>query len=113
MIPDEKPESTRIHDRYMPYRDLTVLYEGRSEVIPLRVPDLSTHGMFINTPRYFPQGSVLNLRFRLPRTDQWVTARGEVRYCIHDLGIGVEFVEISLEAQQAIAEELRLIQEEA
>jgi hypothetical protein len=36
-----------------------------------------------------------------------------VRYCIHDLGIGVEFVEISLEAQQAIAEELRLIQEEA
>jgi hypothetical protein len=108
----DKPDTTRIHNRYTPYRDLTVVYEGRSEVIPLRVPDLSTHGMFVNTPRYFPQGSVLNLKFRLPRTDQWVTARGEVRYCIQELGIGIEFVDISEDAQRAIAEELRLIREE-
>ncbi|HEV8384235.1 MAG TPA: PilZ domain-containing protein [Candidatus Acidoferrales bacterium] len=96
----------RLYERYSPYRDLDMTYEGRSEKIPLRVPDISSHGMFINTPREFPEGSVLKLKFRLTRTGHLVTARGEVRYCIPGVGIGVEFVEISEEDQEAIAAEL-------
>jgi hypothetical protein len=92
--------------RYSPYRDLSMTYEGRSEEIPLRVPDLSIHGMFVSTPRMFAEGSVLKLKFGLTRTGYQVTARGEVRYCLPGIGIGVEFVEISEEAKEAIAEEL-------
>ena len=97
--------------RYSPYRDLSMTYEGRSEEIPLRVPDLSIHGMFINTPRMFAEGSVLKLRFYLTRTGYPVTARGEVRYCVPGIGVGVEFVGISEEAQTAIAEELEIAEE--
>lgn len=93
--------------RHMYYRDLEVVYEGHSQQIPLRVPDLSTHGMFINTPQVFTEGSVLKLKFRLCRTGYLVTARAEVRYCLAEVGIGVEFVEITEEAQDAIAEEMQ------
>ena len=98
----------RQFDRYSPYRDLSMTYEGRSEEIPLRVPDLSIHGMFINTPRVFVEGSVLKLNFNLTRTGYPVSARGEVRYCVPGIGVGVEFVDIPEEAQEAIAEELEL-----
>jgi len=98
----------RQFDRYSPYRDLSMTYEGRSEEIPLRVPDLSIHGMFINTPRMFAEGSVLKLNFNLTRTGYPVSARGEVRYCVPGIGVGVEFVGISEEAQEAIAEELEI-----
>ena len=97
---------TRQSDRYSPYRDLQMKYEGRSEDVPLRVPDLSEHGMFVNTPREFPEGSVLKLKFMLTRTGYVVTARGEVRYCLPGIGIGVEFFEISDECRAAIIEEL-------
>lgn len=96
----------RQYNRYSPYRDLQMKYEGRSEDVPLRVPDLSEHGMFINTPREFPEGSVLKLKFMLTRTGYLVTARGEVRYCLPGIGIGVEFFEISEESREAISEEL-------
>jgi hypothetical protein len=96
----------RLHARYSPYRELKMRYEGRSEDVPLRVPDLSTHGMFINTPREFPEGSVLKLNFQLTRTGHLVSARGEVRYCLPGVGIGVEFFDISEEDQEAINEEL-------
>ena len=96
----------RQFERYSPYRDLQMKYEGRSEDVPLRVPDLSEHGMFINTPREFPEGSVLKLKFLLTRTGYLVTARGEVRYCLPGIGIGVEFFEIADESRDAIREEL-------
>ena len=110
MSPREKKQAVppaRQYERYSPYRDLQLKYEGRSEEVPLRVPDLSEHGMFINTPREFPEGSVLKLKFTLTRTGYLVTARGEVRYCLPGIGIGVEFFEISEEAQEAIAYELQ------
>ncbi|MCL5288092.1 MAG: PilZ domain-containing protein [Acidobacteria bacterium] len=101
----------RLYARYSPYRDLSMTYEGRSVAIPLRVPDLSIHGMFINTPRMFAEGSVLKLRFHLTRTGYPVNARGEVRYCVPGIGVGVEFVGISEEDQAAIAEELEIAEE--
>jgi len=98
----------RMHRRYMSYRDLMVMYEGRSQQVPLRVPDLSTHGMFINTPQAFPEGSVLKLNFILSRTGHEVSTRAEVRYCLEGVGMGVEFIDISVEDQEAISEELEL-----
>jgi len=110
MIKAKDPALGRLHRRFMPYRDLSVVYEGYSDSLPVRVPDLSVSGMFINTPQQFPEGAVLKVRFRLPRTDTWVSARAEVRYFVSGIGIGVEFVEIAPAHQRAISEELQLLE---
>ena len=81
--------------------------EGIGREITIRPPDLSVHGMFVNTSTHFPEGAILNLRFRLTQTDFEVQTRGEVRYCLPGTGIGIEFVELSAEATQAIEQELR------
>ena len=92
--------------RLTSFRDLRVTYEGRSEDVSTRPPDLSPHGMFINTTRNFPEGSVLNIHFRLVRSGIEINTRCEVRYCLSGVGVGVEFVDISAEATRAIEEEL-------
>lgn len=85
---------------------LNVVYEGTGEEITLRAPDLTSKGMFINTPNHLPEGAVLQVCFQLPRSRYQVQARGEVRYCLPGVGVGIEFVDISTKAQQAIEEEL-------
>jgi hypothetical protein len=98
--------SARASERYSSLRDLSVTYEGFSDIIATRLPDISTRGMFINTTRHFPEGAVLNVRFRLARTGVEVQSRCEVRYCLDGVGVGVEFLNISSKATQAIEEEL-------
>src|SRR5580704_17838347 len=84
----------RQHRRSAQYRDLSLIYEGSSEEQSVRTPDLSTSGMFVNTSRYYPEGAVLTLNFKLARSGYEVKARGEVRYCLSGVGLGVEFVDI-------------------
>jgi len=95
----------RLAQRFAHYRELSIVYEGASLDIPVRAPDISTHGMFINTAHKFPEGAVLRICFRLSRTNCVVTARGEVRYCLPGVGVGVEFIGLSEDAQRAIEEE--------
>jgi len=95
----------RLAPRFGHYRELSIVYEGNSLDIPVRAPDISTHGMFINTAQRFPEGAVLRINFRLSRTNRPVTARGEVRYCLPGVGIGVEFIGLPEDAQLAIEEE--------
>lgn len=104
--PRKRGTPERLQPRYSAYRELAVTYEGHSEEIPVRAPDISTQGIFVNTPQCFPVGAVLSLEFRLTRTDFVVKARGEVRYCLSGVGVGVEFIEISPEARSAIEEEM-------
>lgn len=102
------PIPNRQFERFTSYRDLQVNYEGFSEEIPVRVPDISTRGMFINTPHQFPQGAVLNVKFILTRSNFEIFARAEVRYNLPGVGVGIEFIDITPEAQKAIEEELRV-----
>ena len=88
--------------------DISVHYEGRTEEVAARLPDVSPGGMFINTPYRFPEGAVLNLRFRLSITGAEINTRCEVRYCMPGVGVGVEFVGISPEATEAIEHEIAL-----
>lgn len=83
-------------------------YEGRSEEVAIRPPDVSTHGMFFNTPTRFPEGTVLNLRFRLALTGAEIRTRCEVRYCLPGIGVGVEFIGISPESVRKIEREVQL-----
>src|SRR5205085_5731193 len=86
--------STRDDTRYTGYRDLEIVYEGSSQHIPVRAPDISAQGMFINTAKHFPEGAVIKIQFRLSQTDYIVRTRAEVRYCLAGVGIGVQFIEI-------------------
>lgn len=108
-----KPSKTQENDlrqrrspRHAQFSELSLTYEGRTEEIAVRPPDLSPNGMFINTARHFPEGAIMKLRFRLNRSGVEVQARGEVRYCLPGVGIGVEFVGLSPEYVRAIEEEL-------
>ena len=92
--------------RFSSLRDLSVTYEGHSEDVVTRPPDISTRGMFINTTRVFPEGAVLNVRFRLAISGHEVYSRAEVRYCLPGVGVGVEFIDISPEDVRAIEREI-------
>jgi hypothetical protein len=99
--------STRDKSRFRGYKDLSIVFEGSSQEIPVRVPDISTRGMFINTAKFFPEGTILKVRFKLVKSDFEISARSEVRYCLKGVGIGVEFLDISEEAMDAIEQELK------
>src|SRR5579863_2779946 len=81
--------SPRTAKRFSSLRDLSVTYEGHSEDVAARPPDISTRGMFINTTKTFPEGAVLNVRFRLAISGHEVKSRAEVRYCLPGVGVGV------------------------
>jgi hypothetical protein len=101
----------RNEPRFSSLRDLSVTYEGHSDDVPTHVPDISTTGMFINTNRAFPEGAVLNVKFRLTNSGTEVQSRAEVRYCLPGVGVGVEFIELSAEAVRAIAAEVSVADE--
>jgi hypothetical protein len=90
--------------RHPQVSELSMIYEGFEEDISVRPPDLSLHGMFINTSTEYPQGAVLKLRFRLARTGVVIETRCEVRYCLR--GVGVEFVALPPESVKAIEDEI-------
>jgi len=92
-------------------REITVSYEGQDERIVVKPPNLSTGGMFINTTRNFPEGAILNLQFGLLLTGVEVETRCEVRYCRPGVGVGVQFVGLSAEAEKLIEQEVARYQE--
>ena len=99
------PVPTRKWPRYSNLKDLSLTYEGRSEVFPIRPPDISPTGMFINTAADFPEGAILKVSFRLAKSNHPIDTRCEVRYCLSGVGIGVEFVDMHPDDQKAIAKE--------
>ena len=88
------------------YRDLKIVYDGMACFVNQRSPDLSTRGIFVNTPRSYPAGARLRLRFGLLRTRINVEPLGDVRYCLPGIGIGVHFVDLPQDARAAIETEL-------
>jgi hypothetical protein len=96
--------SPRVHS----LASISLSYEGHSEEVAARPPDVSARGMFINTPRNFPEGAVLNLKFLLSLSGVEIQTRCEVRYCLKGVGIGVEFVGISPDAVEDIEREIEL-----
>lgn len=95
-------------ERYQLTCDLSVVYEGSTDEVPVYPADLSTHGMFIPTTRVFPLGSVLKVCFRLRRSGFYVKVRAEVRHCVPGAGVGLEFLELSPEAMRAIEDEIAI-----
>ena len=103
-FPQKTP--SREAERFSAYRGLNLIYEGRSEKIEVRAPDISPKGMFIHIPHPFPEGAVIKVEFWLSRSGFHVRARGEVRYSLPGVGIGIEFIDINEDAKQAIESEI-------
>jgi hypothetical protein len=103
---DKSNPGNRRDVRHQQLSELSMIYEGFEEDICVRPPDISPHGMFINTRTEYPEGAVLKLRFRLSRTGVVIQTRCEVRYCLRGVGVGVEFVAISPESVRAIEDEI-------
>jgi PilZ domain len=101
-------DTARLALRIHSIRQIAVQYEGTDERVISRVPDVSTSGMFINTSRQYPEGAVLNLSFCLALSGVEVQARGEVRYTLPGVGVGVQFIDISENAIHSIEQETRL-----
>ncbi len=101
-------ETSRLALRIHSIRQIAVQYEGTEERIISRVPDVSTTGMFINTSRAYVEGAVLNLSFSLALSGVEVQARGEVRYSLPGVGVGVQFVDITENAIHSIEREIQL-----
>ena len=93
------------------FHNLKIIYDGMTDIVDERSPDLSTSGMFINTPRAYPEGAQIRLRFDLLRTGYIVRAQGEVRYCLPGIGIGVQFANLPEPARAAIERELEIIKD--
>jgi hypothetical protein len=106
---DKSNTESRRDLRYPQLSELSMIYEGFEEDICVRPPDISPHGMFINTRTEYPEGAVLKLRFRLSRTGIVIQTRCEVRYCLRGVGVGVEFVAIAPESVRAIEEEIGVV----
>jgi hypothetical protein len=101
-------DAARLALRIHSIRQIAVQYEGTDERVISRVPDVSTSGMFINTSRQYAEGAVLNLSFCLALSGVEVQARGEVRYSLPGVGVGVQFIDISENAIHSIEQETRL-----
>lgn len=64
--------------------------------------EVSAGGMFIETKRPMPPGSKLTLRFNLDDAGSIVVVVAETTYEVEQLGMGVQFVEISEEDRKRI-----------
>jgi hypothetical protein len=105
-----KPVSSvpaRREPRMQHFSELHISYEGQAYELQIRAPDLSPHGMFVNTTTHFPEGAIVIVRFRLTLSEVEVQTRCEVRYCLPGIGIGVEFVGLGAEQVRAIEKELQ------
>jgi Tfp pilus assembly protein PilZ len=67
-----------------------------------RLVDLSEDGMFLETKRPYMIGSTIDLRFRLSDDRPEVEVQGKVIYVLEGLGMGLQFVEISLADREQI-----------
>ncbi len=65
--------------------------------------DLSIGGLFVETKEPCEIGTKLDLRFHLEEHDPIIMAKGQVRYVVPRLGMGVQFSEISNEDRKRIA----------
>jgi len=87
---------------------IVINYEGQPDLTFVRSPDVSVRGMFVNTVRHFPQGAILNVRFRLALSGVAVQARSEVRYCLPGVGVGLEFIALDPTTRLNIEREVAL-----
>jgi hypothetical protein len=78
-----------------------VEYEGGSQIGFLR--NISVGGVFIETKQMVATDTHLRIRFNLDDSGPIIIVRGEVRYAVAKIGMGVHFSDVPAGDQQRIA----------
>lgn len=74
---------------------LEAVYSNNCRPIRARIQDLSETGLFIDTSHALALGTVIELAFDIPDTEQSIQATGRVIWSAPMMGSGVQFTEIS------------------
>ena len=68
-----------------------------------RCSDLSIGGIYLDTTSFFPEGTLLQLRFKLQTSDERpIEVKAKALYGVPGLGIGVGFIDLSPEDLEKI-----------
>jgi len=72
----------------------------RTAALDGRINDLSLDGVFIDSMLWLPIGSTLKVKFKVQ--DRQIRAIGEVKYFIPNVGMGVQFIDLSPHDREVI-----------
>jgi c-di-GMP-binding flagellar brake protein YcgR len=96
-LPEKMIENRRKYPRVSVTTELWIGQDGIFTRADERLADLSLGGAFIETSQFYPVGSVLSLRFKLPNIFSLITCTAIVRRTVYNQGFGVEFLDLSPE----------------
>jgi c-di-GMP-binding flagellar brake protein YcgR len=105
-VDEEDQQLTRVEVERRQYRRVKLVTQVRCEAPEcneVRVTrDVSVGGMFFNVRFPLPIGSEMSITFRLYPTEPPITCRAKVTFSRVGLGMGIEFQDLSTEAQRTI-----------
>ena len=85
---------------------LDAVWDSEEERHSVRITDLSEGGCYLDTVGEVMVGEIVAFRVLLPDGD-WLYLEGEVRHHRHEMGFGVQFVDLNEEQRENL---LRLLQ---
>ena len=102
----EDPQLIKVEVERRQYRRVKLVTQVRCEAPEcneVRVTrDLSVGGMFFNVRFPLPIGSEMSITFRLYPTEPAITCRARVTFSRVGVGMGIQFQNLSTNAQQTI-----------
>jgi hypothetical protein len=91
-------QERRLFKRVPFIRDVEIIGMGR-----FRCLNLGSGGLYLEIEQAFPVGSVMDLKFKLRDTDEHpLTIQACVLYRHEGMGVGLSFIDISLEDYEKI-----------
>jgi PilZ domain len=102
---DDPEVEKRRHPRITLPRGMNINWRGRGESVLSKVRTISTGGVSIAAPEPAPKGELLYLSFEVPAGE--VSACVVVRHSRAEMGMGVEFLNMSDEARKRLDHLLR------
>src|SRR5688572_19649396 len=91
------PDERRIHKRVSFVSEVEIVGVGVR-----RCSDLSVGGIYLDTTSFLPEGTLLQLRFKLPSDERLIEVKAQSLYGVPGLGVGVCFVDLSPENLEII-----------
>lgn len=99
-MPDNRSNERRIQKRVPCIKEIEIVGLGMR-----RCSDISIGGIYLETVSVFPEGTLLDLRFKLHDTDEYpIQVRARVTYIHPGMGVGLFFTNLSAQDTQKIQE---------
>jgi hypothetical protein len=95
-----RPEDRRVHPRFIFFADCELTDCSNGSHYETRLTEISLGGCFVDLGVAIPQGTDVNVRVR--KDDHIFETEGVAAYIYPSMGIGIAFVNVSLENQQVL-----------